>query len=189
MRGVPVPILSAPTALPRRSLRRSTRTAIVSATKRGGGMTDKKWAYEDFAEGAVLDFGEKRVTADEIVAFASEFDPQSMHIDEAAGKASILGGLSASGWHTCSMFMKLLCDGLLLDSTSQGAPGIDHVKWKKPVLAGDTLRAKSTVLAKRLSAKRPNLGFVTMRAEMTNQRGESVFELQNTGMFLTRARP
>ncbi len=152
-------------------------------------MTDKKWAYEDFVEGTTLYLGEKRVTAEEIIEFASEFDPQPMHLDEEAGKASILGGLSASGWHSCSMFMRMLCDGLLLNSTCQGAPGIDHVKWKKPVLAGDTLRAASTVIAKRLSGSRPNLGMVTMRAEMTNQRTETVFELQNTIMFLTRARP
>lgn len=150
-------------------------------------MTGKKWAYEDFVEGGTMEFGSKTVDADEIITFASEFDPQPMHLSEAAGKASILGGLSASGWHTCSMFMKLLCDNLLLDSTSQGAPGIDYVKWMKPVLAGDTITASSTVLAKRVSAKRPNLGFVTMRAQMVNQRGEQVFELQNTGMFLTRA--
>jgi acyl dehydratase len=149
-------------------------------------MTAKKWAYEDFTEGATLQLGQKTVTAEEIVEFASEFDPQPMHLDEEAGKASILGGLSASGWHTCSMFMRMLCDSLLLDSTSQGAPGLDYVKWKKPVLAGDTLTARSTVLAKRVSNKRPNLGFVTMRAEMTNQRGEQIFELQNTGMFLAR---
>jgi len=150
-------------------------------------MTAKRWAYEDFAEGDTLDFGSKLVTAAEIVEFASEFDPQPMHLTESDGKASILGGLAASGWHTCSMFMRLLCDHLLLHSTSQGAPGIDHVKWLRPVLAGDTLTASSTVLSKRLSAKRPTLGFVTMRASMVNQRGEQVFELQNTGMFLTRA--
>ena len=150
-------------------------------------MTTKTWAYEDFVGGASLAFGSKTVTAEEIVEFAAEFDPQPMHLDEEAGRASLLGGLAASGWHTCSMFMKLLCDSLLLDSTSQGAPGIDYVKWKKPVLAGDTLTASSTVLAKRLSNKRPSLGFVTMRAQMVNQRGEQVFELQNTGMFLTRA--
>jgi acyl dehydratase len=152
-------------------------------------MTEKKWAYEDFVEGATMQFGSKTVSADEIVEFAAEFDPQPMHLDQEAGKASILGGLSASGWHTCSMFMRMLCDSLLLQSTSQGAPGIDYVKWKKPVLAGDTLTASSTVLTKRVSAKRPNLGFVTMRAEMVNQRGEQVFELQNTGMFLTRTQP
>jgi acyl dehydratase len=152
-------------------------------------MTEKKWAYEDFVEGATMQFGSKTVSADEIVEFAAEFDPQPMHLDQEAGEASILGGLSGSGWHTCSMFMRMLCDSLLLQSTSQGAPGIDYVKWKKPVLAGDTLTASSTVLTKRVSAKRPNLGFVTMRAEMVNQRGEQVFELQNTGMFLTRSEP
>ena len=99
----------------------------------------KDWAYEDFVEGASIDLGTKLVTAAEIIEFASEFDPQPMHLDEAAGKASILGGLAASGWHTCAMFMRMLCDAFLLDSTSQGAPGIDQVKWKRPVLAGDTL--------------------------------------------------
>lgn len=149
-------------------------------------MTGKKWAFEDFEEGATLVLGTKDVSAAEIVEFASEFDPQPMHIDEDAGKASILGGLAASGWHTCSMFMRLLCEGLLLNSTSQGAPGLDYVKWKKPVIAGDTLTASVTALSKRVSAKRPNVGLVTMRAEMINQRGEQVFELQNTGMFLMR---
>ncbi len=97
-------------------------------------MTDKKWAFEDFVEGTSIDLGSKTVSAAEIIAFASEFDPQPMHLDEAAGRASILGGLSASGWHTCAIFMRMMCDAYLLDSTSQGAPGIDQVKWKKPVL-------------------------------------------------------
>jgi acyl dehydratase len=149
-------------------------------------MSGKRWAYEDFVEGASLDLGSKLVTAEEIVAFASEFDPQPMHLDEAAGKAGILGGLSASGWHTCAMFMRMLCDAFLLDSTSQGSPGIDQVRWKKPVLAGDTLTGRVTVLGKRTSKSRPQLGFVSMRAELFNQRGEAVFELRNTGMFLAR---
>jgi acyl dehydratase len=149
-------------------------------------MTGKRWAYEDFEVGASLDLGTKRVTAEEIVEFASEFDPQPMHLDEAAGKASILGGLSASGWNTCALFMRMLCDGFLLDSTSQGSPGIDQVRWKKPVLAGDTLTGRVTVLGKRTSKSRPQLGFVAMRAELFNQRGETVFELENTGMFLSR---
>lgn len=149
-------------------------------------MTGKRWAYEDFVEGVSLDLGRKTVTADEIVAFASEFDPQPMHLDEAAGQASILGGLSASGWHTCALFMRMLCDAFLLDSTAQGAPGVDQVKWKKPVLAGDTLTGRVTVLNKRTSRSRPQLGFVSMRSELFNQRGEAVFELYNTGMFLAR---
>jgi acyl dehydratase len=149
-------------------------------------MTGKKWAFEDLVEGGSIALGSKLVTAEEIVEFASEFDAQPMHMDEEAGKASILGGLSASGWHTCSMFMRLMCDGFLLDSTSQGSPGLDYVRWKKPVLAGDTLTGRSTVLAKRASKSKPGLGLVTVKSELFNQRGEAVLELENTGMFLTR---
>ncbi|WP_127521763.1 MaoC family dehydratase [Mesorhizobium sp. Z1-4] len=149
-------------------------------------MTGKKWAFEDFEEGAVIDLGSKTVTADEIIEFASQFDAQPMHLDEDAGKASILGGLSASGWHTCCMFMRMMCDGFLLDSTSQGAPGIAYTRWKKPVLAGDVLTGRSTVVVKRESSSRPNLGLVTCRHELLNQRGQIVLELENTGMFLKR---
>jgi acyl dehydratase len=149
-------------------------------------MTDKRWAFEDFVEGATIPLGEKHVQADEIIAFAGQFDMQPMHLDEEAGKASILGGLSASGWHTVSMFMRLICDGFLLDSTSQGAPGVEYLKWKKPVLAGDTIRGEATVLATRPSASRPQLGFVTFRNSLFNQRNELVLEFSNTGMFLLR---
>ncbi len=144
------------------------------------------WAYEDLGEGVVVDLGTKIVRADEIIEFASEFDAQPFHLDEEAGKASILGGLAASGWHTCAMFMRMLCDALLLDSTAQGAPGIDYAKWKRPVLAGDTLGGKLTILSSRLSRSKPGLGFVTWRADLVNQKGETVFELVNTCMFLTR---
>lgn len=149
-------------------------------------MTGKTWAFEDLVEGMSIDLGVKNVTAAEIIEFASEFDPQPMHLDEIAGRQSILGGLSASGWHTCSMFMRLFCDAVLLDSTSQGAPGIDRIRWKKPVLAGDRLTGQTTVIASRQSKSRPNLGLVTMRSELFNQRDEAVLELENTGMFLKR---
>ena len=149
-------------------------------------MTGRTWAYEDFVEGDSLDLGTKTVTAEEIIEFASEFDAQPMHLDEEAGKSSILGGLSASGWHTCCIFMRMICDAFLSNSTSQGAPGIDVVRWKKPVLAGDRLTGKCTVLAKRISKSRPGLGLVTLRSELFNQRGETVLELQNTVMFLAR---
>ncbi|HWK67194.1 MAG TPA: MaoC family dehydratase [Rhizobiaceae bacterium] len=149
-------------------------------------MTTKKWAFEDFEEGATISLGSKTVTAAEIIEFATEFDAQPMHLDEEAGRASILGGLAASGWHTCCVFMRLMCDGFLLDSTSQGSPGLDYVRWKKPVLAGDTLTGRSRIIAKRISKSRPGLGFVTVQSELLNQNSEVVLELQNTGMFLTR---
>lgn len=149
-------------------------------------MTGKTWAFEDFVPGQTIDLGARDVAADEILEFASEYDPQPMHLDEAAGKASILGGLSASGWHTCAMFMRMLCDAFLLDSTSQGAPGIDKIRWKKPVLAGDRLTGTTRIVATRPSKSRPTVGLVTMHSELVNQRGESVFELENTNMFLKR---
>jgi acyl dehydratase len=144
------------------------------------------WAFDDFTQGGTIELGAATVTAEAIVEFAREFDPQPMHLDEEGGRRSLLGGLSASGWHSCVIFMRLFCDGFLLASTSQGSPGVDSVKWKKPVLAGDRLSARTTVLGKRLSRSRPSLGLVTLRSEMSNQRGETVFELENTIMFLTR---
>ena len=148
--------------------------------------SDKKWAYEDLTDGLTIELGSKLVLAEEIVEFAKEFDFQPMHLDEEAGKASILGGLGASGWHTCAMFMRMMCDAFLLNSTSQGSPGMDFTRWKKPVLAGDTLTARSTVVNRRQSSSRPGLGLVTLRSEMTNQNGDVVIELQNIGLFLTR---
>lgn len=149
-------------------------------------MAAGRAAFEDFAVGKRFDLGRKKVTAEEIVAFASEFDPQPMHLDEEAGKASMLGGLAASGWHTCAMFMRMMYDSYLRDSTSQGSPGLDYVRWMKPVLAGDVLTGHSEVVAARASASRPQLGIVTMRHELFNQKGELVAELQHAGLMLRR---
>ena len=143
-------------------------------------------AYEDFTEGTEIDFGSYPVTKDEVIAFATEFDPQPFHLDEEAAKASMLGGLSASGWHTCAMMMRMMADGYLLDSTSQGSPGVDFVKWKKPVRPGDTLAGKAKVLSARLSAKRPTLGIVKLATDLTNQAGETVLESEYTLLVLTR---
>lgn len=145
-----------------------------------------RWTFDDLAVGQTFPLGPKHVTAEEIIAFASEFDMQPMHLDAEAGKASLLGGLAASGWHTCSMFMRMACDALLLDSTSQGAPGVDYARWRRPVFAGDTLSGEAEVIALRRSEKRPQLGYVTFRHRLRNQHGDAVFELEHAGMFLTR---
>ena len=145
-------------------------------------MTGKRWAYRGFRRRQRRSTRHQARDAEEIIEFASEFDPQPMHLDEAAGKASILGGLSASGWHTCAMFMRLLCDAFLLDSTSQGAPGIDYVRWKKPVLAGDTLTAHSHGAGQaRCRSRAARSASSPCRSELRNQHGESVLELENTG--------
>lgn len=146
----------------------------------------KMYFWEDFEVGVTISLGSRTVTAEEIVEFASEFDPQPMHLDEAAGKASLLGDLGASGWHVCSIAMRMMYDAYLSKSSSQGAPGVDYVKWRKPVLAGDTLAGQTTVLEKRLSRSRPGLGFVTVEHRLRNQHGDIVTEMRNTGMFLLR---
>ncbi|QRM56286.1 MaoC family dehydratase [Sinorhizobium sp. BG8] len=137
-------------------------------------MTEPQLTFEDFPPGRRFDFQPRHVTTEEIVAFAREFDPQPMHVDEAAGKASILGGLSASGWHTSAMMMRMLCDSYINRTAAEGSPGVDRMEWKRPVLAGDTLTGHCTVLEARRSRSRPEIGIATFRAELSNQRGETV---------------
>lgn len=149
-------------------------------------MPSPKLHFEDFHIGRAFELGPKTVTADEIIEFASEFDPQPMHLSEQAGKASILGGLSASGWHTSCMFMRMMIDSYLSSSLSEGAPGIDVMEWKKPVLAGDTLQGSSTVTAARTMRSRPHIGIVTFAHELQNQRGETVLRSENSIMFRRR---
>lgn len=142
--------------------------------------------FEDFLPGSSYSLAEKQVTAEEIVEFASEFDPQPMHLSEEAGKASILGGLSASGWHTSSMFMRMMYDGWLSNSSSEGSPGIEFMEWKKPVLAGDTLSGRSTVIESRPLRSRPGIGMVKFLHEVENQRGEIVMRGENPIMMRFR---
>jgi len=145
-----------------------------------------RYAFEDFEPGLEIRLGHHKVTAAEIIEFASEFDPQPFHIDEAVGRDSLLGGLAASGWHICAIFMRLMCDAYLLDSTSQGAPGVEYARWRKPVVAGDVLTGRSIVVERRRSRSRPSIGLVSVQHEIINQHGEIVCELANTGMFLLR---
>jgi len=144
--------------------------------------------FEDFVPGTTETYGPRTVTREEIIAFATEFDPQLMHVDEEAAKKTMLGGLSASGWHTCAIMMRLLCDGLVSRSSSMGAPGVDEVKWLKPVRPGDALSARVTILGKREPKSRPDMGFVQMRCDLLNQHGEVVLEATYPGMFAKRNR-
>ncbi|MDO9414804.1 MaoC family dehydratase [Pararhizobium sp.] len=130
--------------------------------------------FEDFMEGRVFSFAPVEMKAEDIIAFAAEFDPQPMHLSEEGGKASILGGLSASGWHTSAVMMRMLCDAYIGQSASEGSPGIDSMEWKKPVLAGDTLSGQCTVTEARVSASRPGIGIVRFRGDVMNQRGQTV---------------
>lgn len=149
-------------------------------------MQPDRLHYEDFTQGRQFELGPRTVTADEIIAFAREFDPQPMHLSEQAGRASILGGLSASGWHTSSLFMRLMIDAYVLKTASEGAPGIEFMQWRKPVLAGDTLSGQSIVEEARVMRSRPHLGIVTFGHELRNQRGETVLKARNAVMVRRR---
>ncbi|MCA1490846.1 MaoC family dehydratase [Sinorhizobium alkalisoli] len=144
--------------------------------------------FEDFTLGRRFGYRPKAVRPADIVAFASDFDPQPMHLDEEAGRRSILGGLSASGWHTSAIGMRMMIDAFLGRSASQGSPGIDFMDWKKPVLAGDVLSGFSLVMESRPSTSRPGIGFVKFRNELTNQSGETVAVSEGSIMFRRRDR-
>ncbi len=146
-------------------------------------MSDSYLYWEDFEPGFCVTIGPKVVTREEIIEFAQEFDPQPMHVDEAAAEKSLLGGLSASGWHACAILMRMLCDGLLLNSSSMGAPGIEEAKWLLPIHPGDRLMMKTTCLESRPSASRQDMGLVRFVYELSNQKDELVLTLCNSQMF------
>ena len=143
--------------------------------------------FDDFEIGEEIELGSVVVTESAIVEFAEEFDPQPFHVDPQAAVESPFGGLVASGWHTCSLYMRLLCDGLVADSSSQGSTGMEELRWLAPVRPGDTLRARYVVLDARRSDKRPNRGTITFRAEMLNQDDVLVLRMVGRGQYGTRS--
>jgi acyl dehydratase len=140
-------------------------------------------SYEDFEVGKTYEVGEHTFTRDEIVAFAEQFDPQPFHVDDAAAAASPFGTLIASGWHTCSVMMGLLVRNTFAGSTSIGSPGIDDIRWLKPVRVGDSIRMTMTVLDKRVSSSKPDRGIVGMQWTGINQHGETVITVRSKGLF------
>ncbi len=142
--------------------------------------------WEDFAVGSVHEFGAMPVTREATLAFAREFDPQPFHLDDEAAAASLFGRLAASGWHTCAMAMRMMCDGYLLESASLGSPGVDQLRWLKPVFPGDTLSLRMTVLAARPMASRPGVGLVQARWEVFNQQRDAVMTMEGWGMYRLR---
>ena len=142
--------------------------------------------WEDLQPGQVLDLGSLTVTREEIIAFASQFDPQPFHLDDEAAKASVFGGLCASGWHTCSMAMRLMVTNFLQTAASLGSPGLENVKWMKPVFPGDTLRLQHRILESRPMRSRSDVGLVRTHWEMFNQNGEQVLHMEGWGMFRRR---
>ena len=144
--------------------------------------------FEDIDVGSTSRFGNYAVTRDEVVAFAEKYDPQPFHLSEEAAAATYFGRLSASGWHSCAMTMAMLVANMEKHAQAGlGSPGLDELKWLKPVYPGDTLRCETEVLEKRRSAKRPGMGIYKSRVTVYNQDDVAVLTMISNG--LTRTRP
>jgi acyl dehydratase len=170
---------------------RATREARVSKIQRPA-MTPKSATsdllyFEDLHAGQTFDCGTHVLTAEEIIAFASEFDPQPMHTDPEAAQHGMLGGLVASGWHLCALSARMLVDALFNRAHSIGSPGVDEVQWRRPARVGDTVRVTCRVLEIRPSEKRTDRGYGRLLVEMTRDTHRVMF-WTGTVMFATKGR-
>jgi len=144
-------------------------------------MTALYW--EDFQVGETVEMGSHTFGAEEIIAFGRQYDPQPFHTDPVAARDSFYGELIASGWHSCAIGMRLMCETYINRTHSMGSPGVDNIRWLAPVKAGDTLSYRRTVLETRLSRSRPDAGLVRTRWEAVNQTGVLVLSMEGWGMF------
>jgi acyl dehydratase len=148
-------------------------------------MSFRLW-FEDFAPGQVFEHGPRVLSEDEIIRFAREWDPQRYHTDPEAAKLTPFGGLIASGWQSCGVAMRLMCDAYLLEASCVGSPGIDEIRFLKPVRPGDALSFRSTVLESVASRSRTDRGMVSFRWELLNQREEIVLSMLGKQLYLKR---
>ena len=142
--------------------------------------------FEDVQVGDVMRFGHYEVTRDEIIEYARQFDPQPFHLDEEAAKASMFGGLIASGWHTGAMFIRMVVEHTTPVHATTGAMGFDDLKWIRPVRPGDVLSVESEIREKIESRSRPDRGTVKIESRISNQRGEVVMSLVSLVIYLRR---
>ncbi|HWD03982.1 MAG TPA: MaoC family dehydratase [Amycolatopsis sp.] len=146
---------------------------------------DDRW-FEDYPQGAVYEFGETLVTEADIIEFASRYDPQSFHTDLAAAERGPFGGLAASGWHTASLMMRMFVDHFLSKVSSLGSPGMDDLRWPRPVCPGDKLRVRATIEEARLSKSKPDRGLLRTYLEVFNARDEVVMSLRAVNFMAVR---
>ena len=139
--------------------------------------------WEDFAVGERAELGRHTFSEEEIVAFGRQYDPQAFHMDPARAKDTPFGGLIASGWQTCAIGMRLMVEGYIRNTVSLGSPGIDSIRWLKPVRPGDTVTYSRIVTESRASMSRKGVGLVKHRWEAVNQHGEMVLTMEGWGMF------
>ncbi len=143
--------------------------------------------YEDIRVGQHQSFGRYEVTREEVVDYAAKFDPQPFHLDDEAAAKTYFGRLSASGWHTCAMTMRMLVDNMsTVQQAGLGSPGIDNLRWVKPVYPGDVLRCENEVIEKRRSKSRADMGLFKSRCRTFNQHDELVLEMVNNGLIRVR---
>jgi len=145
--------------------------------------------FGDFQVGQVHELGSYEVTREDILAFARQYDPQPFHLDEKAGRRSIYGSIIASGWQTAAICHRMLVRSVLEDSSSMGSPGVDELRWLRPVRPGDTLSARIEVLEVMLSRSKPDRGTVRTRMEVRNQQGEMVMTENAAVIFRRRPAP
>lgn len=143
--------------------------------------------YEDLVIGTTRNFGAYEVTREEVMEFASKYDPQPFHLNDEAAAQTHFGRLSASGWHTCSMTMRMMVENMMNEkSAGLGSPGVDQLRWKKPVYPGDTLRCETELIEKRRSASRPEMGIFKSRIRTFNQNDDIVLEMVSNALIRTR---
>jgi acyl dehydratase len=148
--------------------------------------SSKRYYFEDFSPGDVWEMESPPISKEEIMEFAVRFDPQYFHTDEAAAEHSPYGGLIASGWHTVSLCMRMICERYLLNAASHGSPGVSQIRWLRPVRPGDRLKLRMTVLEAKISRSKPDRGSVMHRWEVFNQSGDMVMSLEGVGIFSRR---
>jgi acyl dehydratase len=144
-------------------------------------------AFEDFPPGHFGSYGPRRVSREEMLAFAAEFDPQPMHLDEAAASRSMLGGLSGSGWHLCAIMMRMMFDFYIGRTASLGSPGVNELRWLAPLRPGDDLTLDVEVAEARVSRSRPETGIVTFRSVVRNAAGVALCEMVSPIIVRRRA--
>jgi acyl dehydratase len=145
-----------------------------------------KYYWEDLPVGHVMELGSISPTLHDTMAFARQFDPQPFHLDEEAARQSLFGRISASGWHTCALCMRVTVDNFLRHSSSLGSPGLEKLQWLKPVHPGDVLSVRHTITESRPMASKPTVGIVRGLWEVFNQQGEKVLHMEGYGMFRRR---
>ena len=148
--------------------------------------TTQERYLDDYVEGTIHEFGPITITKDEIIQFGKKFDPQVFHTDPNRAKETVYGGLIASGWHTCSLFMRLFVEHYLAGPASLGSPGVDELRWLKPVRPGDRLTLRITVHKVKPSSSKPDRGVLYSFCEMLNQKNEVVAKMMALNLIRYR---